>query len=340
MAQFKPETVIIRKNALDYPLGEKLYTTFSRENCDVHIIAPHGPFPFDYNLSFRKKFQRAKKTIIISVRSISKFQSCRPSAHYQLPLVSGCPANCHYCYLHTRKGKNPYIKIYVNIEEILNRAKKYINEHQPEIIFFEGAANSDPLPVEKWTGSLARAIDFFAAEESGRFRFVTKFTDVDSLLNIKHKNHTEFRFSLNSTYALKKFEPDTPGLKERLNAARKVIDSGYKTGFLIAPIFIYDNWDKEYINLIKDISDILNTDGKELSFELITHRFTERAKKVIKKIYPRTELPMNTETRQFKYGQFGYGKYVYPEELRKKIEEHMQKNINKFLPKAEIKYFV
>src|SRR6056297_208559 len=251
MAKFKPHTVIIRENALAYPLGKKLQKIFSEEDIDLHIISARGPFPFDYDVSFKKKFHRAKKTIIVSVRSLSKFQSCKPSAHYQLPLISGCPANCQYCYLHTRKGKNPYIKIYVNIEEILKKAKKYINKRQPEITVFEGSANSDPLPLEKWTGSLARTIEYFAAEKLGRFRFVTKFADVDSLLNIKHKNHTEFRFSLNSKYALKKFEPDTPGLKERLTAASKVKQADYKTGFLIAPIFIYKDWENEYIQVIK-----------------------------------------------------------------------------------------
>ncbi len=340
MPVFKPQTVLIRKNALEYPLGKKLESIFSKKDSKVHIISTRGPFPFDYDVSFKKKFHRAKKTIIVSVRSLSKFQSCKPSAHYQLPLISGCPANCQYCYLHTRKGKNPYIKIYVNIEEILKKAKKYINKRQPEITVFEGSANSDPLPLEKWTGSLAKTINYFAQEKLGRFRFVTKFTDIDSLLTVEHKNHTEFRFSLNSKYAIKKFEPDTPDLKERLAAAKKVKEANYKTGFLIAPIFIYDNWQEEYIQVIKNIKEILATEGQDITFELITHRFTESAKKVIKKAYPRTELPMNKEARQFKYGQFGYGKYVYPKETRNKIENHLQKNINKYLPEAEIKYFV
>jgi len=288
MAKFKPQTVIIRENALDYPLGEKLHSLFSSEDSEVHVISTHGRFPFDYDVPFKKKFHRAKKTIIVSVRSLSKFQSCKPSAHYQLPLISGCPANCQYCYLHTRTGESPYIKIYVNIEEILKRAKKYIEKRQPEVTIFEGSATSDPLPLEKWSGLLAKTIEYFATEKLGRFRFVTKFTDVEQLLNINHKDHTEFRFSLNSKYALKKFEPDTPGLKERLTAASKVKQADYKTGFLIAPIFIYDDWENEYIQVIKEIKNTLATEGEGISFELITHRFTESAKKIIKKAYPRT----------------------------------------------------
>jgi spore photoproduct lyase len=172
---FSPSIVIFRKNALEYPLGTELYDKFNNlKDTTIHTVANRGPFPLDYDLSFKKKFLRAKKTIVISVRTINKFQSCKPSAHYQLPLVSGCPAHCHYCYLSTNLGKNPYIKIYVNIEEIFEKAKKYMNEREPETTVFEGSATSDPLPVERWSGSLAKTIEFFADERLGRFRFVSE----------------------------------------------------------------------------------------------------------------------------------------------------------------------
>ena len=332
--------IIFRENALEYPLGENLYKLFQDKETEVKTVSSRGPFPLNYDLPFKKKFHRAKSIIVVSVRSLSKFQTCKPSAHYQLPLVTGCPAHCHYCYLSTNLGKNPYLKVYVNIDEIFDKAIQYMEEREPETTIFEGAATSDPLPVEKWTGSLAHAIKFFAGDDRGQFRFVTKFTEVEPLLELDHKQQTEFRFSLNSSHAIQKFEPTTPGVEERLKAAAKVLQAGYPMGFLIAPIFIYDDWKEDYENLIKNLSNILNTSGEGLAFELITHRYTERAKNIIKKAYPKTELPMDNEERQFKYGQFGYGKYIYPKETMTKIENFMQQTLDKHLPEAEIKYFV
>ncbi len=341
MKPFKPNYVMIRENALEYPLGKELHDRFKKQkNVELHIVSSKGSFPFDYNVCQQKSFIRAKQTLVISVKTVSKFQSCKPSAHYQLPLVTGCPAHCHYCYLSTNMGKNPYIKIYVNIEDILKKAKKYMDERAPKVTIFEGAATSDPLPVEKYSGLLAYCIKYFAREKLGRFRFVTKFTEVDSLLDIDHQGQTEFRFSLNSNYSTKKFEPTTPQPEERIAAAGKVYQASYPLGFLIAPIFIYDNWQNEYEDLIKILQRELGNQGKNISFELITHRYTERAKNIIEEIYPKTELPMNEEARQFKYGQFGYGKYVYPKEQMKEIEKHMRTIINKHLPESEIKYFV
>ncbi|MFW6264877.1 MAG: spore photoproduct lyase [Bacillota bacterium] len=341
MKTFTPTYVMVRENALEYPLGKKLYKYFQeQDNVEVHKVASRGGFPLDNNVCPSKKFIRAKQTLVISVKTASKFQSCKPSAHYQLPLVTGCPAHCHYCYLNTNMGKNPYIKIYVNIDEILEKAEKYMKKRAPEVTIFEGSATSDPLPVEKYSGLLAHCIKYFANEKLGRFRFVTKFTEVDSLLNIEHKGKTEFRFSLNSSYSIKKFEPTTPSPEERIEAASKVYEAKYPLGFLIAPIFVYDGWQDDYEDLIKKLQDRLANKGEDISFELITHRYTERAKKIIEEVYPGTELPMNEETRQFKYGQFGYGKYVYPKEKMKEIEAHMRQIITEHLPDSEIKYFV
>jgi biotin synthase-like enzyme len=40
---------------------------------------------------------------------------------------------CHYCYLQTTLGNKPYIRTYVNMDEILEQAGHYIDERKPEI---------------------------------------------------------------------------------------------------------------------------------------------------------------------------------------------------------------
>ena len=337
---FNPSLVIIRENALDYPTGQELYDKFQDKDIEVKIVSSKGPFPLNYDIPFQKQFHRAKSIIVVSVRSLSKFQTCKPSAHYQLPLVSGCPGHCHYCYLSTNLGKNPYVKIYVNIEEILEKAKSYIDEQKPETIIFEGAATSDPVPVEKWSKSLSKTIKFFAETNRGKFRFVTKYTEVDPFLNLNHKKQTEIRFSLNSNFIINKFEPTTPKPEERIKAAYRIFQADYPLGFLIAPIFYYQNWKNDYEVLIRKLKNKLNTNGKNIFFELISHRYTERAKEIIEKAYPKTDLIMEKEDRKFKYGQFGYGKYIYKDDIMEKIENYMNSILNKYFPEAEIKYFV
>ncbi|WP_066634350.1 spore photoproduct lyase [Desulfolucanica intricata] len=338
---FKPKRVFFEQDALKYPLGEKLYREFKQQAVEIKLIGSHNRVTGIPGKTPREAYREGKNTMVVGVRRTLKFESCKPSAHYQLPLATSCAGMCEYCYLNTTLGKKPYLRIYVNIEEILNQAKKYIEERKPEITFFEGAATSDPIPVEKYSGSLKKTIHFFGTQEYGRFRFVTKFTDVDSLMNVDHNKHTRFRFSVNTDDIIKRYEHRTPSLSQRVEAAGKVAKSGYPLGFIIAPIIIYPNWRREYLDLLQKLKNILsNGCEKELTFELITHRFTARAKNNILDIYPDTELPMIEEERKFKYGQFGYGKYVYPKEQMAEVKAFFTERIAEYFPKSKIDYLV
>src|SRR3712207_3463868 len=197
---FIPEKVIIEKKALEYELGNTLLKYFKEKNIEVVINSSNritgigGKTPLEM-------YSKGKHTLVVGIRKDLKFQTCKPSAHYQLPLVSGCMGMCEYCYLNTQMGKKPYIKIHVNSDEILDKANEYINSRKPEITIFEGAATSDPIPVEAYSHALKEAIEFFGTNPYGKFRFVTKYTDVDSLLNLQHNNRTMIRFSLNTNDA-------------------------------------------------------------------------------------------------------------------------------------------
>lgn len=334
---FKPTRVIIEEKALNYERGAQLLKEFEKEGISVKIVKGSrvtgipGKTP-------QEMFYEGKNTLVIGVRAPSEFQSCKPSAHYMLPLVSGCAGMCEYCYLNTQLGKRPYTKIYVNVEDILMRADKYIEERKPEITIFEGAATSDPIPVEKYSHGLATAIEHFGKSKLGYFRFVTKFTEVDSLLNLQHNGRTTIRFSLNTEYVINKFEHRVAGMKERIEAAYRVSEKGYPIGFIIAPVFLYENWKDDYKELIRIIGE--NFKENPPFFEVITHRFTKRAKDQILTTFPNTTLPMEEESRKFKFGQFGYGKYVYQKEDIEAVKELFRENLLKYFSEDKINYII
>jgi spore photoproduct lyase len=279
--------------------------------------------------------------MVVGKRKSLKFQTCKPSANYQLPLVSGCMGRCEYCYLNTQLGDKPFVRVFTNIDEVLDRAKQYIEERLPAVTIFEGAATSDPIPLEPYTHALRKTIEFIGNEPKARFRFVTKFNDVDSLLDAKHNNHTEIRFSINTPKVIDAYEHYTASSQNRIEAAIKVANAGYKIGFIIAPVFIYDNWKEEYKELIKSIKNKLPKDfDKQIIFEVISHRYTTKAKNRILEIYPDTLLPMNEEDRKYKYGQFGYGKYVYTKEQLDDMKDFFKTEIKAVFPNSIIKYVI
>lgn len=339
---FKPKRVIFEKGARSYPLGEHLYHEFS-SNSQIEIFEAatnrvKNHIPGD---TLPQQYRHGKETLVVGVKKSLKFQSCKPSAHYQLPLVSGCMGQCEYCYLNTQLGDKPFVRIHVNVKEILEQAQKYTNERLPEITIFEGAATSDPVPVEPYTHSLAKCITYFGSQENTRFRFVSKYADIDSLLDLPHHNHTEIRFSLNTPKIIDTYEHHTASSRLRIEAASKLAHKGYPIGFIIAPVFMYNHWEEDYHELFLYLKAQLPEKlVHPLIFEVISHRYTLRAKNRITEIFPETTLPMNEEERSFKYGQFGYGKYIYPKEDLAKMKAFFVKEFDNLFPYKEVKYII
>lgn len=338
---FLPQRVIFETGSLDYTLGQKLYNHFKNTDIEVNEASLNKVKTLIPGDTVAAQYSSGKVTMVVGVKKSLTFQSCKPSAHYQLPLVSGCIGQCEYCYLNTQLGDKPFIRVYVNLEDILAQATKYINSRLPEITIFEGAATSDPVPVEPYTGSLKSSINFFAQQPDARFRFVTKYTDIDDLLNLDHKDHTDIRFSLNTEKVIKAYEHKTASARKRIEASIKLISSQYPVGFIIAPVFIYDGWKEEYHELLTSLRQALPSAlAHPITFEVISHRYTEKAKNRINEIFPETTLDMNNEARQFKFGQFGYGKYVYPKESLSEVKDFFKNEITNIFENGVIKYII
>ena len=286
-----------------------------------------------------QKYRAAKSTLVVGVRRTLKFDSSKPSAEYAIPLATGCMGHCHYCYLQTTLGAKPYIRTYVNLDEIFEQARKYIDERKPEITRFEAACTSDIVGIDHLTHSLKKAIEFIGSTELGRLRFVTKFQFVDHLLDAKHNGNTEFRFSVNSRYVIKNFEPGTSSFDERIEAAKKVAAAGYHLGFIVAPIYMHEGWQDGYFELFERLSNSLGETAEPPTFELIQHRFTKPAKKMIQKHYPKTKLELDEDKRKYKWGKYGIGKYVYKTEDADDLKETISGYIGHFFPESKILYF-
>ena len=338
MPSFVPARVLIARDALGYPLGARLADVFAGRKIPVAVY--DGRIPSVSRTSFRERYLLSKRTMVVLVREGREFQTCKPSAHYQLPLVSGCPGLCQYCYLNTNLGRAPYVKVYVNVDEILEQAASYVQARAPETTVFEGAATSDPVAVEAWTGSLAKAVGFLARLENAAFRFATKYCDVDGLLDVDHRGKTVIRFSINCEYAIDTYERGAPSLDNRIKAAAKVAAAGYPMGFLIAPVFAFEEWRTQYDDLLRRLRLRLPAGSGPFTFEVISHRFTSRAKNVIRAVYPSTTLPLDEAVRRFKRGQFGYGKYVYPADLMTELTEFFRDRIAAHFPESTVLYVI
>lgn len=340
-AALQVKRVLFENEALNYTMGKEMYHKMKNEGHQVGFLKSHNRVTGIPGSSPREAFFQGKSTLVVGVRKTLDFAGCKPSAHYQLPLVTGCQGICEYCYLNTQLGKKPYTRVYVNIEEILQQARKYIDQRKPEITIFEAAATSDPIPVEPYTGALAQTIEFMAGQQYGRLRFVTKFPQVESLLPLDHRQHTRIRFSLNTDSVVKRYEHRTPPVQDRLRGLNQVLEHNYPAGVIIAPVLLDSGWQDEYGQLLALIRDSLPPSPVDFHFEIISHRFTRRARATISEVFPQTSLPMEEDdTRRYQYGQFGYGKFVYNRDLLAEMKAFFSEKIAGEFPGAVVDYII
>ena len=113
---FKPKQIIFELGSLDTYVGQHVYDQV-KDNPQIKIITAtsnriksHIPADTLYD-----QYRAGKETLVVGERKSLKFQSCKLSAHYQLPLVTGCMGRCEYCYLNTQLGDKPYIRVFTLI---------------------------------------------------------------------------------------------------------------------------------------------------------------------------------------------------------------------------------
>jgi spore photoproduct lyase len=340
MKPFIPDLVFFEPKSLEYPLGEELYEKFKHMGIPIKQTSSHNRVTGIPGDTPTEAYRNAKRTLVVGVRKTLDFDTSKPSAEYAIPLATGCMGHCHYCYLQTTMSAKPYIRVYVNLEEIFAAADRYMEERAPEITRFEAACTSDPVGLEHLTGSLRKCIEFMGQREFGRLRFVTKYDTVDTMLDAEHNKHTRFRFSMNADYVIKNFEPATSSYKDRIEAAGKVARAEYPLGFILAPLIRFDGWQEGYDDLLKRLSDELTPEAKiNLTFELIMHRFTKTAKRTILERYPKTKLEMEEESRKYKWGRYGRGKYVYRDDKAAELRDFMVEKIAHYFPQGKVEYF-
>ena len=109
---------------------------------------------------------------------------------------------------------------------------------------------------------------------------------------------------------------------------------------MIAPIFLYPNYQDEYCHLLINLKEQISKYSDKVTFEVISHRFTPRAKEAIISVFPETKLDMDESKRSYRMGQFGYGKYLYTSEELKEMKNFFNKTLSEVFPESKVLYII
>ncbi len=330
----KPKKIYYEPGIIEYELGLKLKETYS----DV----PWIPIQSHNNIEELRNrgnedFVEMKKYLIIGTRKTHKYVENKKTSDFLVPYSSsGCSAMCLYCYLVCNYNKCSYLRIYVNIDEMLNRLIKKSNSTE-KACTFEIGSNSDLILENQITGSLSRTIEEFGKRGRGFITFPTKFCMVDDLLNLNHNGKVVFRMSVNPQMIINEVEIGTSSLVKRIEAINAMCDVGYKVGILIAPVILIENWKKAYSELLDILSEKLSEKvKKEMFIEVIFMTYSYVHNAINSEAFPGKFEVYNKELMTGR----GRGKYYYKKEYREDGERFFREEIGKRFKDAEIMYVV
>lgn len=338
-----PKRVLFTPDALEEPFGQQIYERVSNLNLPIEVLK-NNRLTGLRGADERETYRNAKNTLAVVKAPPSAFrlQPIPPSADWQMNLAEGCPAHCQYCYLAGSLQGPPVTRVFANLPQMLANTAAY--EQPGKLTTYEVSCYTDVIGIEHLTGSLAECVRYFGNRPDTQLRFVTKYSQVDSLLDLPHNDRTRARVSVNADFIARRMEGGTASIEGRLAALRKLAlprqegGGGYPVGVVLAPIMPIPDWQTHYTDLLDRLATSLNFDC-DLTVEFITHRFTPGSKDVLTEWYPNMSLEMEEAGRAQKRNKFGGIKYVYQPSEMKELKAFFYTEWQKRFPNAPILYW-
>lgn len=302
--KYKPEQILIDSAVEHLPVTRSILDRF--KNVDREIIE---------NVSAIKKpqnFSDAKKILVITAHRGEAFKPCQGIGaghlccnYYVIDLISNCPMDCSYCILQSYIENNPYLTIYANIDEIATEASLFFAKQKDKKFRVGTGELSDSLALDHITGFSRKLIEYFAPHKHVSLELKTKTVNIDHLLKLKDVGSTVISWSLNPQNLIDSEENGTAPLRERLNAAKKAIDAGFRVGFHFDPIIYSADWEDNYKEVALQLVDEFPHE-KIAWISLGTLRFPKEMKEVATRRFPKSKifyqelLPVNGKVRYFR----------------------------------------
>ncbi len=148
---------------------------------------------------------------------------------YRLILSNGCPFNCQYCYLRRILGGHHGPSVFTNPWPEVERQLEKI----PRGVFSTGDL-ADSLAITP--PLLGPALEYFRRQTHKFLFLTTKSKNIKLLLGIRPTPQVWISFSVNAVKTWGLFERNTPHPEERLAAAWRLKEAGWRVKIRIDPI--------------------------------------------------------------------------------------------------------
>src|SRR5918992_944864 len=330
--RFLPERVIVERGSETSSIFHNL-----RRNL------PQVPFDVVENAStldlkgslFGDYFGAAKRKLLLTKHRGDFFKKCPGSEgqvccnYFVINFASNCPMDCSYCYLQEYLSDNAALKVFSNLGDLIDEADRRLKKHRGVFFRIGTGEITDSLALEPLTGTVRELIPYFAEQPNVLLELKTKSDCIDGLMNLDSKGRVVVAWSMNPQRVIDLDEHGTASLRERLNAAHRCQEAGYRLGFHFDPIIEYPGWEIDYRAMIEKIFSTI--DWRWLAWlSLGVLRNTPGLKRTIRERFPRTKI-LTGEQVLCKDGKL---RYFHP--LRVEIYRKMVRWIRHHAPTVKI----
>jgi spore photoproduct lyase len=200
---------------------------------------------------YPENLARGKQALFICRNRGRFFKPCPGTREYNccgyqvLNIGMNCPMDCVYCILQAYLN-NPWLSFFVNIDDLFAELDEVLSA-EPDRLFRIGTGEfTDSLALDRLTGLSRHLISYTREKDNVVLELKTKSAVIENLQDIDHGNKIIVAWSLNSPAVMHREEIRTATLDERLTAAARCTELGYRIAFHFDPIIRHDGWQEGY----------------------------------------------------------------------------------------------
>jgi len=221
-----------------------------------------GRFAARSPVETRDPFGAGKRKMVVTQRHGSFLLSCPASStqfaccgYLVLVLASNCPMDCSYCFLQEHLANNPSFQIYANYLDALDELDRLAGDGSGRSFRVGTGELADSLAFDSVTGISRDLVSYFSRRQNLMLELKTKTDEIENLLALDPRGRTMVSFSLSPMRVFATSEHLTAPPQSRINAARRVLEAGYKVGFHLDPLIAYPDAEQDYVELLESVFD-------------------------------------------------------------------------------------
>jgi spore photoproduct lyase len=258
-SQYYPETICIKEDCLNNSHTQEILQRLP--DIEYEIVKKTNTLIQQFQ-KLDHPFETGKKMLYLTEHKGRLIHKCPGTkgflcCHYiVLDLIENCPIDCSYCFLRSYLT-NFSLSVHTDLSKVQELIHCYANQNKK--LFRLGTGElSDSLALDHITHHSLFLMETVKDIPHLVLELKTKSNNVDLLLTTDPPDNIVISWSLNPQSIIDTEEIFAATLVQRLQAAKKVCENGYRVAFHFDPIILIENWEQAYGEVVKQLFQIVD----------------------------------------------------------------------------------